>query len=84
MAAVNGPGVSPFGLRIIENPLLVVPGEPRTVRRSWRERLFSRPWHPWTPTKTIVPMVPDPSAYALGGCYVMHPATARALMRAVG
>jgi len=27
--------------------------ETRTVKRLWKERLFSRPWKPWISTKQI-------------------------------
>lgn len=27
--------------------------QPKVVRRSWRERLFSRPWRPWQVMKMI-------------------------------
>jgi hypothetical protein len=32
--------------------------EDRIVERSWRERLFSRPWRPWRKWKTIEVSVP--------------------------
>lgn len=50
---------------IIVAPYLTVDGEPYNVRRSLRERLFSRPWRPWVCTRTIVPQIPDPSMYSM-------------------
>ena len=35
-----------FGVKIIESLLMVEDGAPYEVKRSWRERLFSRPWRP--------------------------------------
>lgn len=27
----------------------------RTVKRNWKERLFTLPWHPWVATKKVYP-----------------------------
>lgn len=27
----------------------------KTVKRSWKERFFTLPWHPWVATKEIYP-----------------------------
>ena len=66
------------GCRVIESVYLTEMGEPVIVRRSWRERLFSRPWRPWKATKTITPQVPMKGGYCLAdGTLVMHPETLR-------
>lgn len=66
------------GLRIIESPHLTVP---RTVTRTWRERLFSWPWRPWRATRVV--QAPDPSMYQMaGGLLVGHPVTINRLRRA--
>ena len=36
------------------------------MRRTWRERLFTRPWHPLQRTKTITPQVPKRGGYFIG------------------
>lgn len=47
---------------------------PEKFKRSWKERLFSRPWTPWVTEKTI--MVPNykPAIYRVGDKIVYHPA----------
>ena len=70
------------GMRVIESVYLVEPGEPRTERRTWRERLFSRPWRPWVATKVVVPQVPHRGAVQLNATtLVMHPETLRQLRK---
>ena len=69
-----------FGVKIIESLLMVEDGEPYEVKRSWRERLFSRPWRPLLPTRTVIPKVPKREAIRLpDGSWVMHPEIARML-----
>lgn len=51
------------------------------VQRTWRERLFSRPWHPMQKTKEITIYVPslkclvsDTATGVFGRkCFIMHP-----------
>ena len=54
--------------------------EQRRVPRSWKERLFSRPWRPLQTHKTITVQVPDPHVYMLEGLrgplLICHPITA--------
>lgn len=54
---------------------------PEIVRRSWKERLFERPWQPWVATKTI--QVPNykPAIYRIGNTIVYHPSLKEALMK---
>ena len=71
------------GLRVIESVYLTEPGEPYEVRRSWTERLFSRPWEPLRRTRTIIPQVPMKGGYRIGrDAIAMHPETVRQLKRA--
>ena len=68
-----------YGIPIIETPHLV---NYRTVKRTWRERLFTRPWRPRKATKVIT--VPCKEAYLVdpgrvmvgvrGPALVLHPA----------
>ena len=55
----------------------VVPSERWTIQtpRSWRERLFVRPWRPWKKTNTE----PDPGFYITATEIHAHPATVRKL-----
>lgn len=65
-------------VRIIEDVNLTEDGPPITVHRTWRERLFSRPWRPFMRTKEVTPKVPYRGALKMpDGSLVMHPATAR-------
>ena len=41
------------------------------VRRSWRERLFSRPWRPWRATKVVSHT--EPCMFDTPLSIVMHP-----------
>lgn len=65
------------GISISTQDRLVIPGgEPYQVRRTWKERLFSRPWRPWVRTRTVTPMKPDPRIYqSPDGYLVGHPVT---------
>lgn len=47
-----------MGYRIVTSSFMTVPEE-RVVDRSWKERLFSLPWHPMRKTKTIIVQVPS-------------------------
>ena len=68
------------GLRVIESVWLTVDGEPCEVRRSWSERLFSRPWRPFKATRTVIPKLPHPGAIQLDTkTIMMHPETYRQL-----
>lgn len=72
-----------LGMTVIESTELTVPGPERTARRSWRERLFSRPWRPLVKTRTYTPRLPHPGGVRFendGRHYLMmHPATYAAL-----
>lgn len=68
------------GMKIIEDINMTEEGEPYQIRRSWKERLFSRPWRPRQRMKTIVPRVPSEKCYLLGNnTIMMHPETAQKL-----
>lgn len=48
------------GMRIyVSRPVSV------TIRRTWKERLFSRPWRPFTTTKVII----QPATIPANECY---------------
>lgn len=71
-----------LGIPIIESEVLIIDGEPYERRRTWRERLFTRPWRPWRATQRVIPKVPDPNFYVSsvepwGKQIFAHPVTAR-------
>ncbi len=71
------------GMRVIESLYLEQDGEPVTVRRSWKERLFSRPWKPFQRMRTVIPRVPYRGVVKLNAnTLVMHPAMVAELARA--
>lgn len=59
------------------------PTKPETIKRSWKERLFSLPWRPWVKTKVI--RVPNykPAIYRVGNRFIYHPALKAEIMKAV-
>ena len=68
------------GMRVIESVYLEEDGEPVQVRRSWRERLFSRPWRPLVSTRMVIPKIPYRGAVQLdANTLVMHPQTLQQL-----
>lgn len=73
-----------FAINIIENPALVEAGTPIHIRRSWKKRLFSRPWKPLQATIVKIPMIPIRRIYRLPtGALIMHPEIAKELRQAM-
>lgn len=72
---------SSIGFDIIENPLLTVPGEPCEVKRTLKERLFTKPWQPFKATKTITPQVPSKQIFRIENKLICHPAIAAQIKR---
>jgi hypothetical protein len=64
-----------FGTEIIESIYSIgkIGTEPKIVNRTWKERLFSRPWKPWVKTKTIQVDVLGPVMYQVGNKFLVHP-----------
>jgi len=71
------------GKQLIENPNMVVFGESYDVRRSWRERLFTRPWKPWVIFKRLTPMVPMKKLLLAGDKIIGHPEAIKELIRGI-
>jgi hypothetical protein len=68
------------GVRIIESLSMVKSGTPYEIRRSWKERLLTRPWRPHAATRWVTPIVPSTEAMQLpNGDLVMHPEMAAKL-----
>ena len=53
------------------------------VRRSWRERLLSRPWNPWIATKTIEVPNYAPAIFRVGNTILYHPSLREQLLRSL-
>lgn len=67
------------GVKVIASRLLTVT---ETARRTWGERWFTRPWHPFRKTKQVTR--PDPGLFRVPGVgYVGHPDTVARLKRLV-
>lgn len=76
------PLINPLhGLKIITDLNLTIQDGTIIVNRSWKERLFTRPWKPWVATKEIFNIIPDPNMYFIEkeGIVFAHPVTARRL-----
>lgn len=52
---------------------------PQTVERTWKERLFSLPWHPFQKTKTVYEQ--KPALYKYDGTIFSHPLQAHKLSK---
>jgi hypothetical protein len=46
----------------------------REEKRTWKERMFTLPWHPWKATKTVYYPEAIPAMYRIGNKIVGHPA----------
>jgi len=58
-----------FGYQVVTDINMV---DTETVKRTWRERLLSFPWHPQAAYKTITK--PKQEAWIMGNKIVCHPA----------
>ena len=73
-----------LGLYIHTSPYLVTQ-ESRQVPRTWRERLFSRPWQPWVGAKTISVEVPSKQILNVGNSMLIcHPEMLKAIRKTYG
>lgn len=66
------------GCKVVEVAHLA---QTKTIGRSWRERLFSRPWQPWRKLKTVP--TGEPVVYADGrGTIYAYPRGVEAIRQA--
>jgi hypothetical protein len=65
----------PAGMKLIESIHLTLPVT-EIIDRSWKERLFSRPWKPLEKTKKQIVQYPDPNVYTWGDLIICHPMVA--------
>lgn len=63
-----------MGLRLVSNASMVIPRTTIT-RRTWRERLFSRPWTPLKAITVTVTHEPYPEVFRIKDYLVGHPDT---------
>jgi hypothetical protein len=65
-----------FNIHVVTDERLTIL-EPMEVRRSWWERLTSRPWRLWKATKVILIKFPDPRVFRMnqGQTIICHPDT---------
>jgi hypothetical protein len=52
-------------MRTINGMRVITDNNATTIRRTWRERLFTRPWEPRRKTKQVFYVI-DPAAAGLG------------------
>jgi len=67
------------GKEIITSLHMTKTSDPFSVKRTWRERLFSWPWRPWQTTKMITKQIPSDEVYVFEDRMMMHPETLRQL-----
>lgn len=71
-------------VKIVVSLHMIEDGDPCEVPRTWRERLFSRPWQPLMATRTVLPKRPRRDVLKMpDGSLVMHPELAEELKRQV-
>lgn len=61
------------GIRIVTDSNMVEPGAAVEIKRTWKERLFTRPWKPFKTVKTIIPLVPITKVFMHDDGWIMHP-----------
>ena len=69
------------GMKIIKDDSLVVYDGFDVVIRSWKERLFTKPWQPLKKTKKVHKHVPDSRILQTKTALIMHPSIADELIK---
>lgn len=62
-----------YGRKIVLSNILTHDGEPFEVKRTWKERLFTKPWRPFKKTRIVVLQIPDDVIIKTPDAYIMHP-----------
>lgn len=70
---MNNTPLSFNGYKVIGNELMVVDGNPIYTVRTWKERLFTRPWHPFRRLNKTIPKVPSTQVIMTEDSMIMHP-----------
>ena len=65
---------------------MTTPGKPVQVKRTIKERLFTRPWRPFTTHRTVVPQLPSNEIVvdSINQVIYVHPVRARQLQQQLG
>lgn len=73
-----------YGYRVVTDPLLTEEGPKIEVPRTWRERLFTRPWNPFRKTKWIGTRIPSKQVIKAENqrLLIMHPVLWERLQKA--
>lgn len=77
---VEAPGTY-NGFKVVENQSFTEAGEPYKVIRTFKERWFTMPWHPFKKTRMVTPQVPSKQIIKHGNTLFMHPAVFLELKR---
>jgi hypothetical protein len=72
------------GMKVVLDSNLTENGKPYTVKRTWYERLFTRPWRPRQTKRIVVPQVPYKGAMHINDTLIMHPETYNLIKGAYG
>lgn len=73
-----------LGMKILIDNNLIVRDEDKVVKRTWFERLFTRPWIPLKKTNRYIQYKPDPNIYTVDNKRIMHEDTFANLRSKVG
>ena len=70
-------GATLGGMKVQFSKTLTMDGEPYQKKRTWPERLFSKPWRPMVKTLTVVPQIPSDEIIIAPGhdTIIVHPET---------
>jgi len=83
----DGIGIMPYrlyGKKVVLNENLVVPVNVE-IKRTWKERFFSRPWRPLKATKIMIKYKPSPDIMVVGNdTWIMHPDTMAKIAEQIG
>lgn len=83
MKSISDPGAL-LGFKIHQNSNMLDDGPPEERVRSWKERLFTRPWKPWKKTKWVPTKVPSCTILHMpDGSLMMHPIMFREALSAI-
>lgn len=74
-----------YGYQVIEDINMVDLDKPQYTeqRRTWKERLFTLPWHPFKKIKTVTTYPPMKNFYMVGRMIICHPVMKQSLIAAM-
>lgn len=62
------------GFTVTYSEYLTKDGEPQEIKRTLKERWFTRPWNPLKKTRTVIPQVPRKEFVMFNNTICAHPA----------